>query len=87
MMTACTQNKNPFLQEWDTPYGVPPFDKISMTDYIPAIKAGIKQQEKELQAILDNRETPTFQNTVAAYELSGEILDKVTSVLFNLQET
>ena len=85
-MTACAP-RNPFLQEWKTPYGIPPFDKITLADYIPAIKAGIQQQEKELQEILDNPEAPTFQNTVAAYELSGEILDKVTVVLFNLQET
>ena len=87
MMSACTQTKNPFLQEWDTPYGIPPFDKITLADYIPAVKAGIEQQEKELQAILDNKETPTFKNTVEAYELSGEILSKVNGVLFNLQET
>lgn len=86
-MAACTQTKNPFLQEWKTPYGVPPFDQIQLTDYIPAVKAGIDQQNKELDAILTTAEAPTFQNTVAAYELSGEILDKVTSVLFNLQET
>ena len=45
MMAACTQNKNPFLQEWDTPYGIPPFDKIQLSDYIPAVKEGIKQQK------------------------------------------
>ena len=87
MMAACTQNKNPFLQEWDTPYGIPPFDKIQLSDYIPAIKAGIKQQKAELDAILANQEAPTFENTIAAYELSGDILDKVSNVLFNLQET
>ncbi|MBR4756193.1 MAG: peptidase M3, partial [Bacteroidales bacterium] len=85
-MTACAP-KNPFLQEWNTPYGIPPFDKITLSDYIPAVKAGIKQQEKELDAILSNPEAPTFKNTVDAYEFSGEILDKVTEVLFNLQET
>lgn len=87
MMSACTQTKNPFLQEWDTPYGIPPFDKITLADYIPAVKAGIEQQEKELQAILDNQDAPSFKNTVEAYELSGEILSKVNGVLFNLQET
>ena len=86
-MTACAQTKNPFLQEWDTPYGIPPFEKITLADYIPAVQAGIEQQEKELQAILDNPEAPTFKNTIDAYEFSGEILDKVTGVLFNLQET
>ena len=87
MMSACTQTKNPFLQEWDTPYGIPPFDKITLADYIPAVKAGIEQQEKELQAILDNQDAPSFKNTVEAYELSGEILSKVNGVLYNLQET
>ncbi len=87
MMAACTQTRNPFLQEWDTPYGIPPFEKIQLSDYIPAVKAGIEEQNKELDAILNNQEAPDFQNTVAAYELSGNTLDKVTSVLFNLQET
>ena len=87
VMTACAQTKNTFLQEWDTPYGIPPFEKIALADYIPAVQAGIEQQEKELQAILDNPEAPTFKNTIDAYEFSGEILDKVTGVLFNLQET
>lgn len=86
-MTACVQTKNPFLEEWKTPYGIPPFDKITLADYIPAVKAGIEQQEKELQAILDNPDAPTFKNTIEAFEFSGEILDKVTGVLYNLQET
>jgi len=85
-MTACTQ-KNPFLTEWDTPYGIPPFDKIQLSDYIPAVKAGIEQQTAELDAILANQDAPTFENTVAAYELSGDIITKVSNILFNLQET
>lgn len=87
MMTACTQTKNPFLTEWDTPYGIPPFEKIRLADYIPAVKTGIDEQKKELDAILGNPDAPTFQNTVAAWELSGRTLDKVTGVLFNLVET
>lgn len=88
MMAACTQTKNnPFLEEWDTPYVIPPFEKIQLTDYIPAVKAGIEEQNKELEAILGNQEAPTFENTVAAYELSGRTLTKTTAVLFNLQET
>lgn len=88
MMAACTQTKNnPFLEEWNTPYGIPPFEKIQLTDYIPAIKAGIEEQNKELDAILNNQEAPTFENTVAAYELSGKTLTKTSAVLFNLQET
>ena len=88
MMAACTQTKNnPFLEEWNTPYGIPPFEKIQLTDYIPAVKAGIEEQNKELEAILNNQDAPTFENTVAAYELSGKTLTKTTAVLFNLQET
>lgn len=88
MMAACTQTKNnPFLEEWNTPYGIPPFEMIQLTDYIPAVKAGIEEQNKELEAILGNQEAPTFENSVAAYELSGRTLAKTTAVLFNLQET
>ena len=83
---SCSRN-NPFLAEWNTPYGTPPFDEIQLSDYIPAVTAGIEQQKKELDAILTNPDAPTFDNTVAAYEYSGEILTKVSLVLFNLQET
>ena len=83
---SCSRN-NPFLEEWNTPYGIPPFDEIQLSDYIPAVTAGIEQQKQELDAILSNPDTPTFENTVAAYEYSGEILTKVSLVLFNLQET
>ena len=83
---SCSRN-NPFLEEWNTPYGIPPYDEIQLSDYIPAVTAGIEQQKKELDAILANPDAPTFDNTVAAYEYSGEILTKVSLVLFNLQET
>ncbi len=83
---SCSRN-NPFLEEWNTPYGIPPFDEIQLSDYIPALTAGIEQQKQELDAILTNPDAPTFDNTVAAYEYSGEILTKVSLVLFNLQET
>ena len=84
-LTACHQN--PFLQEWNTPYGIPPFDKIKTTDYIPAIKAGIEQQQAEIDAIVANPQAPTFENTIAALELSGSILSKVVGVLYNVSET
>ncbi|MGN0202330.1 MAG: M3 family metallopeptidase [Candidatus Cryptobacteroides sp.] len=83
---SCTRT-NPFLEEWDTPYGIPPFNEIQLSDYIPAVKEGIARQKAELGAILDNPDTPTFENTVAAYEYSGALLTKVSSVLFNLHET
>lgn len=84
-ITAC--QTNPFLQEWDTPYGIPPFGEIELTDYIPAIEAGIKQQTAEIDAIIKNPDAPTFDNTVAALDLSGEILSKVSGVLYNVSET
>lgn len=85
-MVGCGKS-NVFLQEWDTPYGIPPFDKIKIADYMPAIKAGIEQQNAEIQAIIDNSEAPTFENTVAAYDRSGAILEKVSNVLFNVSES
>ncbi len=85
-MTACTRT-NPFMTEWDTPYGIPPFDEIQTSDYIPAIKAGIEEQQKEIDAITSNTEAPTFENTIAPYELSGGLLQKVAGVLYNIVET
>ena len=78
---------NPFLAEWDTPYGIPDFTKIQEKHYIPAIQAGIAQQESEIQAIIDNQDAPTFENVVEAYERSGAILGRVSMVLFNISES
>lgn len=75
---------NPFLQVWDTPYEVPPFDKIKNEHYIPAFEEAIKQQKQEIDDIINNKETPNFQNTIEALEYSGKLLDKVSSVFFNL---
>ena len=86
-LLACTNRKNPFLTEWDTPYGIPPFGDIKTEDFIPAIQAGIEQQNKEIEAIVANTEEPTFENTVLPLELSGEILSKVTGILYNISET
>ena len=64
--------ENPFLVEWTTPYGVPPFDKIKNEHYLPAFEEGMKQQAAEIAAICNNPEAPTFANTIEAMELSGE---------------
>lgn len=85
MLASC--RTNPFLNEWNTPYGIPPFDEIKTSDYIPAIKAGIKQENEQVAAIIANPETPNFENTIAQLELSGEILAKVGGVLFNVAES
>ena len=94
MMTAvamvaagCGGKQNLFLQEWDTPYGIPPFDKIQISDYVPAVKAGIEEQKAQIKAIIDNQEAPTFDNVIGALELSGETLSRVEGVLFNVAET
>lgn len=86
-MLSCTQQENPFLKEWKTPYGIPPFSEISVDDYIPAIEAGIEQQEKEIEQITACKDEPSFENTIAPLELSGGILAKVSGVLYNMAET
>ena len=91
--TSCHRQKkevltddNPFFQEWDTPYGVPPFDKIQKSHYLPAFERGIQEQREAIQAICDNTEEPTFGNTIIPYEYSGELLNKVAGVFLNLTE-
>ena len=80
-------NENPFLTEWNTPDGIPDFNAVEESHYLPAVEAGIAQQQAEIDAIIANSEAPTFENVVAAYEKSGAILDRVVGVLFNLSET
>ena len=86
MMSACC-NSNPFLAEWDTPYGIPPFGQIKECHYLPAVKAGIQEQNAEIAAIIANEEEPTFENTIAALDRSGAILERVGNVLFNVSES
>ena len=85
MLSSC--HTNPFLSEWDTPYGIPPYDKIKVSDYLPAIKEGIRQQQQEIDAITSNPQAPTFENSIVPLEFSGMLLRKVEGVLFNVSET
>lgn len=89
LLSACsnekTQNMNPFLTEYSTPFGVPPFDIIENHHFIPAYQAGIEQQEAEIEAIASNTDAPTFENTVEAFDLSGELLRKVSGVFEKLR--
>ena len=78
--------KNPFLSEYTTPFQVPPFDQIKNEHYLPAFEAGMKEQLAEVEAIVGNAETPTFQNTILPFDKSGETLDRVSNVFFNLNE-
>ena len=83
MASCATEEKNPFLTEYDTPFGVPPFDQIENQHFMPAFKEGIKQQEERIDAIVKNEEAPTFENTIAALDYSGMLLRQVSSVFYN----
>lgn len=73
---------NPLMGESSLPFGAPDFSKIKPEHYMPAIKAGIGEQREAIKKIVENKETPTFDNTILAYEKSGVLLDRVTSVFF-----
>ncbi len=83
-MLAQTISNNPFFEEWNTPFQTPPFSKIKNEHFLPALEEGIKQQRAELEQIINNSDSPTFQNTIAALEKSGKLLTKVNRVFFNL---
>ncbi len=75
---------NPLVQKFNTQFEVPPFDKIKLAHYLPAIEFAIKEQEKEIDEIVNNQEEPTFANTVEALDLSGNLLNKVDLIFNNL---
>lgn len=87
IMSCSTKNSNPFFNEWDTPFEVPPFDQIEEAHYMPALLEGIEQEKQEIQNLIDNPDTPTFANTIEAYEASGQFLDRVTAVFYNITGT
>ena len=82
---AC-QNSNPLLKEQQTPFGVPAFDQIKVEHYMPAFEAAIQANQAEIDAIINNPAAPTFENTVEALDRTGELLDKVVGVFFNVLE-
>ena len=75
---------NPLLAEWETPHATPPFDKISVSDYEPAFETAIAVSRAEVDAIINNPAKPTFKNTILALEKQGELLDRISSVFFNM---
>ena len=86
VLGACSSSKksdvaettpNPFFTEYTTPFGVPPFDKIEVAHYKPAFLKGMEEHKKEIDAIVNNTEEPTFENTIVALDQSGELLNKV----------
>jgi peptidyl-dipeptidase Dcp len=84
LLMGCAKTDNPFFETYKNKYGAPPFDKIKNEHYMPAFKEGILQQTKEVNAIADRKGEPTFDNTIAALEFSGDLLKRVSSVFFNL---
>lgn len=84
VMQSCNnkavKNDNPFFNEYETPFQTPPFDQIKISHYVPAYMEGMKQEQAEVDAIINNPEAPTFANTIEAMEKSGQFLNKVSSV-------
>ena len=77
---------NPLLAEWDTPHATPPFDKIQISDYEPAFETAIAVSRAEVEAIVNNPAKPSFKNTIVALEKQGELLNRIASVFFNLNQ-
>ncbi|MCF6185761.1 MAG: M3 family metallopeptidase, partial [Bacteroidales bacterium] len=91
LFSACNQNNktvkdNPLLvAEFNTPFEVPPFSKIKNKHYLPAFKEAMKIQKEEIDSIVNNPEEPTFENTLVALDNSGELLNRVSNIFFNLK--
>ena len=90
IITSCSQQKsaeNPLLAKWDTPYEIPPFEKIKIEHFMPAYVEAMAQHKAEIDSIVNNTEAPTFDNTIVAYDNSGELLDKISPVFSNISGT
>ena len=81
------QKDNPFFEEWKTPHQTPPFAEIKTEHYRPAVEKGMDEARKNIDAITSSKDKPTFDNTILALEKSSALLDKVTSILFNMNES
>ncbi|MBP5527157.1 MAG: M3 family metallopeptidase [Bacteroidales bacterium] len=89
LLAGCKDKKNmenPFFSKWNTPYEIPDFSRIKTEHYMPAFKEGMERQKAEIDALVNNPEAPTFENTILAYEYSGQLLNEVSAVFFNLSE-
>ena len=89
LLAGCKDKKtmeNPFFSEWNTPYEIPDFQRIKTEHYMPAFREGMKQQKEWIDNIANNSEEPTFGNTIVPYEYSGQLLQEVSAVFFNLSE-
>jgi peptidyl-dipeptidase Dcp len=84
MKTMTIDMTNPLLDNWSTPFGTPPFEKIKTEHYAPAVNEAIKLAKNEINIITENKGAPDFFNTIAPLDDAGELLGRITSVLFNL---
>jgi len=87
-LNACQQSshENPLLADSSLPYGAPDFSKIQTSDYLPAFETAIQQTRDNIQAIVDCKDAPTFENTILPFEDSGRLLSRVSTVFFALTE-
>ncbi len=83
--TKTPKSMNPFFNDYDTPFQTPPFSLIKDAHYLPAFEKGMAEQVKEIEAIVSNKEEATFENTILALDRSGQLLDRVSSVFYNMQ--
>ncbi|MGL5317338.1 MAG: M3 family metallopeptidase, partial [Bacteroidales bacterium] len=89
MFSACNTKKtevNPFFTKWETPFGIPPFEMIDAAHYLPAFEAGFAQHNQEIDSIAAQAIEPNFKNTIEGIDFSGELLNNVTYVFFNLTD-
>ena len=86
-LEEAASDDNPFFDEWDTPYGIPPFALIRDEHYKPAFERGIEELRHDVAAIRDNPEAPSFENTIEALELAGESLTRVADTFNNINNT
>ena len=87
LVFACSESedmKNPFYTSYETDFEVPPFSDIKNEHFLPAFEKGMKEHNLEINAIIENENSPTFENVIIALERSGSLLNKVSSVFFNL---
>ncbi|MDE6693305.1 MAG: M3 family metallopeptidase [Muribaculaceae bacterium] len=87
MCTSEKQHENPFLSEYTTPCEIPPFEQIEFADYIPAMEAGISEQNENIAKIIGNPDSATFENTILALQNSSPILERVSYVVYALTES
>jgi len=90
LAAGCSQKQgdsgdNPFLAKFNTPFETPPFNLIKNEHFLPALRKGMELQKSEIEAIINDKEAPTFQNTIEAFERTGVLLDKVNYVFLELQ--